>query len=364
MARRANPTLIGAFVLAAIALAVGLVVFLGSWSFRAQTRHFVVVFKTSLHGLSTGAPVTIRGVPVGKVTDIVPVVTVVKGQPTSVHMLVTIELDRSRFRFRSAQGTRAMSPKLTDRDLAKVFDQEGVRAQLATQSLLTGQLYVDLDFFPGSPLNVADIYTPYPQIGTIQTGLAKLGTTVETLPLDQLAAKAVGLLDGLDRTINSPAIAKILSSVEKTSADTEKISAKLDASLQPVLGQLRAVLQATTTAMSQASATLALDTGVPGEVASSFIATLDQARETIGLKRGPAADLVVRLNRVADSSEQALTEAKDVLTEAKHLLDERSASRQNLDQMLTELAQAARSIRSLANYLDRHPEALVQGRRP
>jgi paraquat-inducible protein B len=292
MARRANPTLIGAFVLAAIALAVGLVVFLGSWSFRAQTRHFVVVFKTSLHGLSTGALVTIRGVPVGKVTDIIPVVTVARGQPMSVHMLVTIELDRSRFRFRSAQGTPAMSPKLTDRQLAKVFDKEGVRAQLATQSLLTGQLYVDLDFFPGSPLNIADIHTPYPQIGTIQAGLAKLGKTIETLPLDQLVAKAVAVLGSLDRTINAPAITKTLSSLEEASANTQEITAKLDVSLQPLLGQLRAVLQATTAAMRQASATLALDTGVPGEVASSFIATLDQARETIGLNHGPAAELV------------------------------------------------------------------------
>jgi paraquat-inducible protein B len=52
------------------------------------------------------------------------------------------------------------------------------------------------------------------------------------------------------------------------------------------------------------------------------------------------------------------------VSEAKAMLDDRSATRQSLDQMLTELAQAARSIRSLANYLDRHPEALLQGRRP
>jgi paraquat-inducible protein B len=364
MARRANPTLIGAFVLAAIALGVLLVVLIGRWTLFAQPRHFVVVFKSSLHGLSVGAPVELRGVPIGEVTEISPVVILTKGQPTSVHMLVTIELDRSRFRFRSAQGTPATSPKLTDRDLAKVFDQEGVRAQIALQSVVTGQLYVNLDFFPGSALNIADIHTPYPQIGTLQSGLEKLGKTIETLPLDQLVAKAVAVLDGLDRTINSPVIAKILISVEKTSANAQEITATLDARLQPLLGQFRAALEATTAAMSQARSTLALDTGVPGEVASSFIATLDQARETIGLKRGPGADLVVHLNRVADSAERALSDAKATVSEAKAMLDDRSATRQSLDQMLTELAQAARSIRSLANYLARHPEALLQGRRP
>ena len=364
MARRANPTLIGAFVLAAIALAVALVVLLGSWTFLAQPRHLVAVFKTSLHGLSVGAPVELRGVPIGKVTDISPVGILTKGQPTSVHMLVTLEIDRGLFHFRTTEGTPAKYPEMSDEKLAKVFDQEGMRAQIALQSLLTGQLYVNLDFFPGSPLNIADIDTPYPQIGTLQTGLEKLGKTIETLPLDQLAAKAVAVLDGLNRTINSPAIPKILSSLEETSAHTKAITAKLDAKLDSLVGQLRAALEATTAAMSQAKATLALNTGVPGEVASTLIATLDQARATIALKQGPAAELVARLDRLADTAEHAMTEAKGALNEAKAMLNDRSATRQSLDQMLTELAQAARSVRSLANDIDRHPEALLQGRRP
>jgi paraquat-inducible protein B len=364
MARRANPTLIGAFVLAAIALGVLLVVLLGSWSFRAQTRHFVVVFKTSLHGLLVGAPVELRGVPVGKVTEISPIVIVTKGQPTSVHILVTIEINRGPFHSRTIEGTPVELPEITDAKLAKVFDKEGVRAQIALQSFLTGQLYVNLDFFPGSPLNITDINTPYPQIGTLQTGLEKLGRTIETLPLDELAAKAVAVLEGLDRTINSPATQKVLSSLEEMSTNLAEITAKLDAHLQSLVGQLRAAAEATTAAMNQAKATLALNTGVPGEVASTFIATLDQARETIDLKQGPTAKLVARLDRLAGTAEHALTDANGAMNEAKAMLDDRSTTRRNLEQMLTEFAQAARSIRSLADYLDRHPEALIQGKRP
>jgi paraquat-inducible protein B len=90
---------------------------------------------------------------------------------------------------------------------------------------------------------------------------------------------------------------------------------------------------------------------------------MNQARETIGLKEGPAAALVKRLNRVADTADQALAAAKGTLGEAQSMLNDRSATRQNLDELLTEFSQAARAVRSLADYLDRHPEALLKGRR-
>jgi paraquat-inducible protein B len=360
MARRANPGLIGAFVLGAIALGVLIVVLLGSRSLFSQARHFVVVFKSSLHGLSVGAPVALRGVPIGQVTAINPLIIVTEGQPTGVDILVTIEISRGQFR--ATEDMPAAFQAMSDADLAKVFDKEGVRAQLAMQSFVTGQLYVNLDFYPGSPPNIADLETPYPQIGTIQTGLEKLGKTIETLPLDQLAAKAVSVLEGLEKTINSPAIPKILSSLDATAENAQKISAKLDASLASLVGQIGSAAEATTAAMNQAKTTLALQSGVPGEVASNLIAALDQARKTIDLKQGPAAELVARLNRVAATAEQTLVEARGAMAEAKDMLNDRSTTRQNLEQVLTEFAGAARSIRSLASYLDRHPEALIRGK--
>jgi paraquat-inducible protein B len=361
MARRANPGLIGAFVLGAVALGVLLVAFLGSWSFFAQTRHFVVVFESSLHGLSVGAPVALRGVTIGQVTSISPLVVVKEGQPIGVDILVTIAINRGHFR--ASKGSLAAFEDMSDEELAKTFEKEGVRAQLAMQSFVTGQLYVNLDFYPGSPNNVADIHTPYPQIGTIQTGLEKLGKTIETLPLDQLVAKAVSVLDGLAKTINSPSIPKILRSMERTAANAQEITNDVAGSVDPLVKQLREAAQAATEAMNQAKATLALDSGVPGEVASSLISTLDEARQTIALRKGPAAQLVARLNRAADTADKTLAEAEVAMREAKNMLNDRSSTRQNLEQLLNEFARAARSIRSFADYLDRHPEALIRGRR-
>jgi paraquat-inducible protein B len=336
MARRANPGLIGSFVLGAVALGILLVVFLGSWNLFAHPRHFVVVFTSSLHGLSVGAPVALRGVTIGRVTDISPLVIMTKGQPTGVDILVTIEINRGQFR--TSKGSPAAFPDMTDAELGRVFDKEGVRAQLAMQSFVTGQLYVNLDFYPGSAANIADLETPYPQIGTMQTGLEKLGKTIETLPLDQLAAKTVSILEGLANTINSPTIPKILDSLQETADNTKAITAKVNASLESLVGQL-------------------------GDAAKAATAAMNQARETIALRQGPAAALVARLDRVAETADQTLATAKGTLAEAQAMLNDRSTTRQNLEQMLTEFSQAARAIRSLADYLDRHPEALLHGRR-
>jgi paraquat-inducible protein B len=311
-------------------------VFLGSWNLFAQPRHFVVVFTSSLHGLSVGAPVALRGVTIGRVTGISPLVVVTKGQPTGVDILVTIEINRGQFR--TSQGSPAAFQEMTDAELAKVFDKEGVRAQLAMQSFVTGQLYVNLDFYPGSAASIADIETLYPQIGTMQTGLEKLGKTIETLPLDQLAAKTVSVLEGLEKTINSPTIPKILDSLQETADNTKAITAKVNASLESLVGQL-------------------------GDAAKATAAAMNQARETIALRQGPAAALIARLDRVADAADQTLATAKGTLGEAQAMLSDRSTTRQNLEDMLTEFSQAARAIRSLADYLDRHPEALLQGRR-
>ncbi|MEJ2387148.1 MAG: hypothetical protein P8Y27_07490, partial [Chromatiaceae bacterium] len=133
-------------------------------------------------------------------------------------------------------------------------------------------------------------------------------------------------------------IPKILDSLQETADNTKAITAKVNASLESLVGQL-------------------------GDAAKATAAAMNQARETIALRQGPAAALIARLDRVADAADQTLATAKGTLGEAQAMLSDRSTTRQNLEDMLTEFSQAARAIRSLADYLDRHPEALLQGRR-
>lgn len=360
MGRQANPTLIGSFVLLAFALAAVVALVLGGSKIFKQPRHFAVVFEGSLRGLSVGAPVTFRGVRIGQVSDITPLVLVREGQ-VNLDVVVTLELLRGQFQ--GLGGSEIGFTRLNDREFAEQLSAAGIRAQLAMQSFLTGQLYVDLDFHPGSPLTLAEVETRYPQLGAIQGGLRRLGKTIETLPLDQLAAKALDTLQGIDRTVNSPRIAEILDAVQKSAASLERLTAQLDADLGPVLASVRGAADSTAAAMDQARRTLAFDSGVPGRMASSLIGTLDQARQTLNPKDGPVASALAGLTRAAESADQALREAKSAFSEAEQMLDPRSDTRRRLQTLLEELAAASRSLRVLADYLERHPEALIQGKR-
>jgi len=335
MSRQANPTLIGGFVVVAAILAIGVVLILSGGRLWAKTRHFVVVFEGSLHGLSVGAPVTFRGVPMGQVVDITPVVLMEDDKPAGLDVLVTLELQRGRLR--TSTGEIVDVGRFSDAELAELYDRRGVRAQLALQSVLTGQLYVDLDFYPGSPLNKVNVIAPHPQLATIETGLMKLGKAIESLPVDQLAGRALGILESLERRINSPDIDRMLTSAADATAALKDTLQRVDAEIDPLVASLRQAADATTGAMQQ-------------------------AEQTLNLEKGPAGRLVADFSKAAESADQALREMRKAMSEASEVLDDRSAARQRLQALLDESAAAARSLRLLADYLERHPEAIVQGK--
>ena len=361
MSRQANPTLIGGFVIGAVALAVATLLVLGGGKLWQQTRHFTVVFEGSLHGLSVGAPVTFRGVPVGEVVEITPVASIEEGARAKIEIMVTIELRRGLLR--SASG-ETIDLDLSDREIARLYDENGVRAQLMLQSVLTGQLYVDLDFYPGSPLRKVDIKTPHPQVATIETGLKKLGKAIESLPIDQLVSEALSVLQSLERRLNAPEVDRIRAAAAASATALEQALHRVEPEVDPLVKSVRTAADATTGAMHQARETLAFESGVPGKMAKSLVATLDQARETLSLEQGPAGTLIGNLSRAAESADHALREMRLAASEAHALLDERSATRQRLQTLIDEGAAAARSLRLLADYLERHPEALLQGKGP
>lgn len=335
MSKQANPTLIGAFVVAAATLAIAVVLILGGGRLWTKTRHFVVVFEGSLHGLSIGAPVTFRGVPLGEVVDITPVVVMEGEQPAGLDVLVTLALQRGRLR--TSTGEFVEVQHYSDADVAELYDRIGVRAQLALQSVLTGQLYVDLDFFPGSPVRKVDMKTPHPQLATIETGLKKLGKAIENLPIDQLAQRALRVLESIEQRVNSPELDRILDSGADAAGALKDALQRIDAEVDPLVTSLRQAADATTGAMRQ-------------------------AEETLDLEQSPAGRMVAEFTRAAESADQALREIRKASSEASEILDDRSAVRRRMQDMLDEVTAAARSLRLLADYLERHPEALLQGK--
>ena len=194
---RANPAVVGGFVVGAIALiVVGLLLFGGTGWF-VQHNRYIAYFPGSVKGLQVGAPVDFRGVTIGEVTEIR---VLYDPQKVSARIPVIMELDPTRIEITGRQGVETQPE-----DVERLIEA-GFRAQLQSQSLLTGLLFVNLDFYPDKPPRLVGGDEPYPEIPTIPSDLEQLqqtaGDVAARMPalLDQLNGLLTELNQALDQT--------------------------------------------------------------------------------------------------------------------------------------------------------------------
>jgi len=226
MSRRANPKLVGGFVLAAISLAVAAALVFGSFTLFEPTRKFVVFFQGSVDGLAQGSQVLFRGVPLGKVVDIG-----IRYNPTdqSFEIPVIIEI-------RPDVIAKYSPPSTMEKEGLKRLIDEGLRARLETSSLVTGQQVVQLNFFPGTPVKLQQTDLPYYQLPTLPSPTQQLMSSIETAAQDlpTLIKKAEALVDR-GQAILSPDNEAAIHSLLANAASAMK---KLDAAatnLDPLL---------------------------------------------------------------------------------------------------------------------------------
>jgi paraquat-inducible protein B len=205
--RRANPALIGAFVLGAVALAAAVVVIWGSGRFFRQTRSFVCYFSGSVNGLNAGAPVKFRGVPVGSVTDIrIGLAQSTADTPNDLRIPVWFEIDLKRLSEYRGRAVRL------DRERFDELIAHGLRAQLQTESFVTGVLYVGLDFFPASPVvlvhpeerGIREVPTTPTTLERASQSLTKLMARIEQLDIERLVRSITDAFDGANALVRSP----------------------------------------------------------------------------------------------------------------------------------------------------------------
>jgi paraquat-inducible protein B len=194
---RANPAVVGGFVVGAIALIViGLLLF-GGTSWFVQHNKFIAYFPGSVKGLQVGAPVDFRGVTIGEVTEIR---VLYDPEKVSARIPVIMELDPTQIEIAGRQGVDT-----EPQDIERLIEA-GFRAQLQSQSLLTGLLFVNLDFYPNKPPQLVGGDEPYPEIPTIPSDLEQLqqtaGDVAARLPalLDQMNGLLAELNHALDQT--------------------------------------------------------------------------------------------------------------------------------------------------------------------
>lgn len=345
MSKQASPAVVGGFVVGAVGLIVAGVLVFGSGRMLSETLPFVMYFDGSIKGLRVGAPVSFRGVQVGEVTDIKVVLNV---ENKAIQTPVYAEVDPSRivakggppppgFFTRMGRWFEGDKSPRSPHGLAEDLIQRGLRAQLEMQSLLTGQLSVQLDLHPDTPIRRLGLDPDVPEMPTIQSRMREFAKRLEDMRIDDLVEAGIQLTQNLEALVGSPELADTLKALRSTSLMTEKMMSNLDARVD--------VLAKSFIRVSEAAQ-----------------ATLKQAEETLAMEDGAAGRLAARLNETAATAQGAFKQTEATLGTIQDMLREESPLRYDLAKSLEELAAAARSVRVLVDYLERHPEAVLVGK--
>ena len=320
MSKHANPTVIGAFVVGALILAVMAILLLGSGDLFIQKPRFVLYFKGSVKGLNVGSPVNFRGVNIGTV----PNVQLVMGKSGSdIRIPVTIEINPGSF-IRSEQMIGGMTESRKEK-LAELIDA-GMRAQLQLQSLLTGQLFIQLDFYPGTRVDLVGD-DRYPEIPTIPTPIEKITKKLEDFPVEQVMNNIISTSQGLNKLVNSPELHQSIQSLKEILQDVERLMKSQE--LQKTIASLHGTLD---------------DIG-------SLARTVDTQVDPLSSE----------LHTALDETRLAMMQARGTLESAQYLVSDQKLL-YALDNVLAEITSAARSVRELTDFLERQPQSILRGK--
>lgn len=353
MSRQANPKVIGAFVIGAVALIVAGILVFGSGRLFKDTQKCILFFEGSVKGLNIGGTVDFKGVRVGTVREI-KVQLDRKDLSVKIPVIVEIEPDR----IAQVHGDGRKVPKEIKKGTKKiltVFVERGLRAQLKMQSFVTGQLYIDLDFYPDKPARFVAEGIGYPEIPTIPSNLEALSKTFEKLPLEEIAGKLTSAIEGIERFINSPDLKGILSSSHQAVNDVRALLHSIDSEIKPLAVNLNgAVDDARKLIRNVDDQVKPISAGIQG--------TTTDARKVLTSVDRKVEPLLTNLDEAVRATRGAIAQADKTLAAVEDFTGERSAVRYELIQALKELSAAARSLRVMADTLERHPEALLKGK--
>ena len=333
MSKPANKTLIGAFVVGAVVLAVAAIVLFGSGRFFKDTNNWVAFFPGSVRGLNVGSPVVFRGVQVGQVTDII-----VNFDTTelSVNIPVIFETDPERFR---DIGDRVITD---EKEMHTALVEQGLRAQLQLTSLVTGQLAINMDFYPNTPVNLfgvknaqlGDDVRDWWEVPTISTTLQDLEQALSEIDFKDMADDFRRAMDGIAELVGSPELHTSVKELKETLIAVKELARNVDTKMEPL--------------------------------ATSLDQTLVEARAGIGdarkLMKEQVPVVVSELKKAAEAATTALNHANETLKSIENVAEEGTQLRHEVSATLTEIAAASRSVRVLADFIEQHPDALLRGR--
>lgn len=271
----------------------------------ARKFHFLAYFDGTVRGLSKGAPVEFRGIKIGEVIDLK---LQFNPKDTSFRIPVLCAIEPERIEVKDQNGDDVPS-ETTESDMVARMVRKGLRAQLRTGVLLTGQLFVNLDIYPGSPPAEMTYSGEYPVLPTvpepvqeITAGLTRLMERLEKLPIEQIGKDLGDTVQHTNQLMGSEDLAQAVVRLNRS------------------LGQLERFMH-----------------GLNSELTPRLAAVIEQSRKAV------------------ESGSRALSAAEKTFSAEAPLGYE-------LNQALQDMAKAARALSALAELLERNPQAFIYGK--
>lgn len=310
MSKQVNKTLIGSFVVGAIALLVVALVIFGSGEFFKMRPKFVMYFDTSVKGLNVGSPVNFRGVPIGAVTDVQ-----LRFNAKDLKLKIPVFVELYPERISVTDGERSLQ------NVSRLIEK-GLRAQLKMQSLITGQLMIELDFYNNKPAVFVG-EGKFDEIPTIPSSLDEISRTLENIRFDQIAEKLTKTIEGIERIINSPELGTTLTSLTAAIKDIQTLVRNVDDKIGPLTKEY-------------------------GALATNANDELDKISAAVA--------------KMLDAAEKASDQANRLMVKTGDVTSANSPVVYELTRSLQDLSSAARSLRTMSDTIAQHPESLLYGK--
>jgi paraquat-inducible protein B len=300
----AKPVVVGGFVLGALAFGVIAILTFGGMNFFTKNLRVVVVFQDSIAGLEVGAPVSFRGMRIGRVEGMRLHIDV-NHRTSWIPVYLDLDLDGISWADGPVGGRRA--------DLQAAVDS-GLRAQLVSQSLVSGQMSVNLDYHPHTRALRAGHPDDAFEIPTIPSDIQNLKDELRNLDLPEIGQKTQQVLVSMQHLLQ-----------------------ELDEKIGPVAASLQSTLATTTVAVRN------LQTD-----AARTVADIDRLANE---GRNQIAANGKDLDQLLKTAEQTTNQA-DMLVAS---LNDMTSERGDLQASLRDLAASASSLRGLTHDLERNP---------
>lgn len=371
--KKTDKALIGSFFTGAVLLVTAAVFVFGSGSFFTEKNVFILYFKGSVQGLNVGSPVVLRGVKIGSVRDIR---INADSQKRSFSIPVFIEVRKDCIVMQEEGGR-----DITMEGDLDYFISQGLRAQLEIQSMVTGQLLIALDFHPERKARFSGIKSEFHEIPTISSDIEELTRKIKQVPIEEIFNKLLSVISGIEATLNSETVEEMVCSLALMLKNTNQLVKNVDNALPGLLEKTDVLIKdihglvghtdeklvwtgdALKKIISDIGHLLNKTTDQVELIGSGTDMTLKEARKLMTGIRSDVEPIWGSINKTVEATADASRQVEETLRGINGLTAKDSEILYNLNSTLNEISDAARSLRLLAQYLERHPEALIQGKK-